>query len=387
MYRIIAKLASPPNLHDVILYEFLVHRRLGDAQFCLWFLLVKYLLPCHHPPPACHMIDAFTTRGTNNGKLQHSSLSLIPPSSQFHPLKIYLAITKNISLTMRLLDAANLVLPMMFLSRSSGLDDISLPIQSLSLAPFVVRGTQSGFFHGLQVHSSLPPITQVVDTFIPAVRRWLYLSAAEVVQVSNSPKLKFPIQPQCTRLDSPVFANSSKVISDSPTVLDFASYSPPATVHAEIVFRPVEWKVVLAWIAVSLLTVGFIFLEEHASAMLSDVSYDRITALNVPACSRVILGVLSCGLLANYRLSEDANPHGALAGVGMIMYMLGEVRSLEALCRIGHVVRLLFFLLCSFAYRFFFNRSCPLRFLPLLPPCLYLRRRMLLSNTRMLNVK
>jgi hypothetical protein len=43
----------------------------------------------------------------------------------------------------------------------------------------------------------------------------------------------------------------------------------------------------------------------------------------------------------------------------------------------------LLFLLCSFAYRFFLNRSCPLRFLPLLPPCLRLLRRRLPMNTRM----
>jgi hypothetical protein len=69
-------------------------------------------------------------------------------------------------------------------------------------------------------------------------------------------------------------------------------------------------------------------MEEHASGILWVVS--GIAVLNVPACSRVIPGVVSCGLLTYYRLSENANPHGALAGVGMIMYMFGEVRFLEA---------------------------------------------------------
>jgi hypothetical protein len=70
--------------------------------------------------------------------------------------------------------------------------------------------------------------------------------STEVAQVSNPPKIDFSIQHQDARLDSPVDANSSKVVSDSPTVFDFTWYSPPATVHAEIVFSPLEWKFILA---------------------------------------------------------------------------------------------------------------------------------------------
>jgi hypothetical protein len=189
--------------------------------------------------------------------------------------------------------------------------------------------------------------------------------------VSNSPKLKFPIQLQCTCLDSPVFANLSKVISDSPTVLDFTSYSPPTTVHAEIVFSPLEWKVVLAWIAAS--PNGWIHI--YGRTRIGDIM-GRLRDRSIER-SCLLPSHPLCRLVRTTDLSEDANPHGALAGVGMIMYMLGEVRFLEALCRIGHAVRLLLFLLYSFAYRFFLNRSCPLRFIPLLPPCLRLRRRSL----------
>jgi hypothetical protein len=233
---------------------------------------------------------------------------------------------------MHLLEAVNLVLSMMFLPRSSGLDNVSLPIQSLSLVPPVVS---------LRARSALPPITQLVDTIFPAVPRWFHLSAAEVAQVSNPPKIDFSIQHQDARLDSPVNTNSSKVISDSPTIFDFTWYSPPATVRAEIVFSPLEWKFILAWILVSLITIEYIYLEELASGISLDVSYSRITVLNVSNCSRFILGIVSCGLLAHYRLSEDANSHAALAGVGTITYMLGEMRFLEALYRIGHVVRIL----------------------------------------------
>jgi hypothetical protein len=101
---------------------------------------------------------------------------------------------------------------------------------------------------------------------------------------------------------------------------------------------------------VSLITIEYIYLEELASGISLDVSYSRITVLNVSNCSRFILDIVSCGLLAHYRLSEDANPHAALAGVGTITYMLGEMRFLEALYRIGHVARILLFLLCSYAY-------------------------------------
>jgi hypothetical protein len=234
---------------------------------------------------------------------------------------------------MRLLKATKMTLLFLFMFLSSGLDNVL----SKSQVSVTIAETQKGLAHGydLPAYRSVSPISQVVDTFFSAAHRWLDLSAAEVVLVPKLPEPKRPVQPTCSPLDSPIYANISRMIPDPPHFLDLAPLSPPATFYAMVVFNPLELKtIVVAWVAISLFIVGlFLLLQERTWAMLLDVIY----ALS--GCFRIIIGVISCGLLTHYQLSKNTSPQGALVAIAVMFYMLGEIRVLDTLCRIGMVVR------------------------------------------------
>jgi hypothetical protein len=268
---------------------------------------------------------------------------------------------------MVLLYIINMVLPLLFAFRPSGVGDVSRSMQELALAPYVITEAQKGIIYGIGAYESLPPVTTVFRAlFSSTTPLWLDASAAEVVLASDFPKHKSelrstcercltsilqvnsllhapvsprpviflghaqpnlqwvsesPGRPTCSPLDSPALVNISRVISDPHITRDVVLYSPPA--------NPLNSTGVF----LSVIIVALVFL-----GALVDFCCDKISVPIVLYWFKIFLGVTSCGIVGKYQLSKDADPQVALIAMGVGGYMLREMNIVAMLCSISRMV-------------------------------------------------